>query len=99
MKINIEINTKELDTLMSDKEEPIEYNFNIDLFTEARSEITHSEETAIYAGLFWALATMLPYTIIQLIFTKWNNTVKELREGLKEGKQVIINTLNIEDKE
>lgn len=90
MKINIELNTKELDCLINDEDSPIEYKFVIDLYTESRTEITSKEEIAVLAGLFWALCTMLPYTIIHLLFKKWNDLVTELKNGLEQGDNVII---------
>lgn len=90
MKVNIELNTKELDILTSNKEEPLEYKFTIDLYTESRDSISGTEEVAILSGLFWALCTMLPYTIIHLLFKKWNDLVIELKEGLDKGDQVIL---------
>lgn len=90
MKIDIELNTKELDCLINDENTPIEYKFNISLYTESRTEISSKEEVAILSGLFWALCTMLPYTIIHLIFKKWNNKVLEIKEGLTEGNNLIL---------
>jgi hypothetical protein len=90
MKINIELNSNELDSIVNDTDQPIEYNFLIDLYTESRTEISSKEETAILSSLFWALCTMLPYTIIHSLFKKWNDLVIELQEGLHKGDNVII---------
>jgi hypothetical protein len=90
MKINIDVNTKEVDTLVNDEDQPIEFEFLINLYTESRTEITSQEEVAVLGGLFWALCTMLPHTIIHLIFKKWNDKIIELKAGLKKGDKVII---------
>lgn len=95
MKINIELNTKELDILLNDKgTQSLEYLFTIDLYTEARKELTTKEETVIYAGLFWALITMLPSSLIHHLFKQWNTLVKELSEGLSKGNSVSIKSDN-----
>lgn len=94
MKINIQLNSNELDSIVNDTDQPIEYNFLIDLYTESRTEISSKEEVAILSSLFWALCTMLPYTIIHLLFKKWNDLVIELKEGLNKGDNVIIKQYN-----
>lgn len=94
MKIKIELNTKELSSLVGDSKEAIPFDFEIDLYTESRKEISKREETSIFTGIFWALCTMLPPAVIQNVFKKWNEIVQELNEGLKEGKQVSIKVLD-----
>jgi len=84
MKINIILNSKELATLVGDSRDPIPYDFEIDIYTESQKTITPKQETAIFAGLFWALCTMLPHSIIAQIFRKWNTIVEDLQKGLQE---------------
>lgn len=90
MKIYIELNTKELDTLVQGNREPIEYSFIVDLYTESNKTISTKEETAIYSGLLWALLSMLPSKIIHTLFKQWNNLVSEIATGLAEGKTLKI---------
>ena len=93
MKIKIDVNSKELATLVGDSRDPIPYDFEIDIYTESQKTISKKQETAIFAGLFWALCTMLPHTIIQQVFLKWNKIVEDLQKGLKEkAHDVKINT-------
>jgi hypothetical protein len=95
MKINIVLNSKELATLIGDIKDPISYDFEIDIYTESQKTITKKQETAIFAGLFWALCTMLPHVIIAQVFKKWNAIVKDLQEGLQErAAEVKVNTIN-----
>lgn len=90
MKIHIELNSKELDTLTKDNKEVIEYNFTVDLYTESNKTISTKEETMIYSGLLWALLSMLPSKIIHTLFKQWNNLVSEIATGLAEGKTLKI---------
>lgn len=93
MKINIRLNSKELATLVGDSREPIPYDFEIDIYTESAKTISKKQETAIFAGLFWALCTILPHVIIAQVFRKWNTIVEDLQKGLKEkAHDVKINT-------
>jgi hypothetical protein len=94
MKINIELNSKELDILSKDSKDPISYEFLIDVYTESRKELSPQEETMIFTGVFWALCTMLPSTIIHTLFKQWNELVKQLTQGLNEGKTVAIKNLD-----
>ena len=48
----------------------------------------------IFTGVFWALCTMLPSTIIHTLFKQWNELVKELSKGLSTGKTVNIKNLD-----
>lgn len=96
MDIKIEVNTKELDILSNKSEETITCNFIIDLYTESRTSITPKEETAILSGLLWALCTMLPSTIIQLVFKRWSDLVTELNEGLAKGNKVMLKQIEEE---
>lgn len=84
MKINISANSKELATLVKNDGDIIKYEFDIDIYTESKKEITTKEETAILASIFWALCTLLPHTIISNVFKKWNSIVKELQKGLSK---------------
>ena len=84
MKIKIELNSKELATLVGDSRDPIGYDFEIDIYTESQKTISNKQETAILGGLFWALCTMLPHTIIKQVFLKWNGIVEQLQKGLQE---------------
>lgn len=97
MRINIELNSKELHILREDNKEPISYEFLIDLYTESNKEISAKEETLIFTGVFWALCTMLPSTIINVLFKQWNELVSQLTTGLKEGKTVSIKNLDEEN--
>lgn len=94
MKINIDLNSKELDILTKDSKDPISYEFLIDVYTESRKELSAKEETMIFTGVFWALCTMLPSTIIHALFKQWNELVKELSNGLSTGKTVNIKSLD-----
>lgn len=84
MKIRIELNSRELSTLVGDSSEPIAYDFEIDVYTESKKTIDKKQETAIFAGLFWALCTMLPHVVVGKVFRKWNSIVEELQKGIKE---------------
>lgn len=97
MKINIELNSKELHILSEDNKEPISYEFLIDLYTESNKEISAKEETLIFTGVFWALCTMLPSTIVHVLFKQWNELVEQLNKGLQEGKSVSIKNFDKEN--
>lgn len=94
MQIKIDLNSKELSSLVGDNKDPIAYNFDINLYTEARKSISHKEETAVFTGLLWALCTMLPHVVIQSIFRKWNEIVGDLHKGLEEGKKVSVKVID-----
>lgn len=87
MRINIELNSKELMQLSSGTKEEIPYEFTIDLYTEA-AEITTKEETIVLAALCWSLLTMLPTSIINSLFTEWNSLVTEIQKGLQNNKTI-----------
>ena len=101
MKIKVELNSKELSTLIGDTRDPVGYDFEIDIYTESQKTITEKQEAAIFGGIFWALCTMLPHTIIASVFRKWNNIVKDLQSGLKERAPTVKTNIVVdkEDKE
>ena len=99
MKIKIEINSKELSTLVGDSREPIAYDFEIDVYTESQKTIGNKQETAIFAGIFWALCTMLPHSIIASIFKKWNMIVEELQQGIRNKATNTIADVLLETEE
>lgn len=93
MRIKIELNSKELSTLVGDSNEPIGYDFEIDIYTESQKTIGTKQETAIFAGVFWALCTMLPHSIIAKVFKKWNAIVEDLQKGLRERREAVSTTV------
>lgn len=93
MKIKIELNSKELSTLVGDSNDPVGYDFEIDIYTESQKTIGPKQETAIFAGIFWALCTMLPHSIIQKVFIKWNEIVEQLQKGIKERAATVKTTV------
>jgi hypothetical protein len=88
MKVNIELNSKEL-FLLKSGEKPVGINFKIDVYTEA-SEVDKQDEKVIFTGLFWALCNMLPVVVVQEVFKQWNKIVENLHKGVEEGKTLKV---------
>ena len=91
MKINIDLNTKELSSLVGDTKDPIGYDFEVNLYTESKDRVISSrEELSIFSGIFWALCTMLPNSILVSLFKAWNKLAEDIQKGLQDGKKIQI---------
>jgi len=87
MRIKIELNSKEIMQLKKGSKEEMEYEYTIEIYTEAE-KVTIKEETVIYTAVCWSLLTMLPYSIINSLFIEWNNLVKQIQNGLQNKKTI-----------
>lgn len=86
MRVKIELNSKELSALVGDSKDDIEWNWEIDVYTESGS-VSKRGELAVFAGMYWALMSMLPHTIVNNFTEKWNKIIEDFYFKVAAAKQ------------
>ena len=99
MKVKVELNSRELSALVGDSKEDIEWDWEIDVYTESGS-VNKRSELAIFGGMYWALMSMLPHRIVNQFTLKWNSIIEDFQSKIIEAKkeQEALNTTNVPDK-
>jgi len=86
MRVKIELNSKELSALVGDSKDDIEWDWEINVYTESGS-VSKRGELAVFAGMYWALMTMLPHRIVNNFTLKWNSIIEEFQSKMIKAKE------------
>jgi len=90
MKVNITLNSKELNALVCGSKEDIEYNWEIDVYTESGS-VSKKGELAVFAGVYWALMNMLPWRIVAKFAQRWNEIINDFHSKVRKEAENLKN--------
>lgn len=88
MKVKVELNSKELSALVGDSKDDIKWDWEIDVYTESGS-VSKRGELAVFAGMYWALMTMLPHTIVNNFTHKWNSIIEDFQAKVQAAKDAV----------